>query len=163
VQCTEYESLELYLSSNIQIPNNSSMSGSKATGYCQINSPMIYDNRGISLQSHDKVQAVVNTDGNGADHWKQKARTAVRTTQKIGAFNDADQASDQLKSFQSNRETGSPAKLVFLWERKALPYLDPRERHGSKIRRLTLIKSNIPAQRLKFGHWRQPRWCMTVR
>lgn len=71
---------------------------------------------------------------------------------------------DQLENSQSNREIGSPAMLESLCRCETLPEVNVREnRHGTNASRLTLTKSSIPAQRLKFGHWRQPRWCMTVR
>lgn len=92
--------------------------------------------------------------------WKDRSKDNARAS----AFEDGNQAPDQLKPIQSNRETGSPATLEFLWECEAkFVYLALRDRQGTRNRILTLMKSNIPAQRLKFGHWRQPRWCMTVR
>jgi hypothetical protein len=72
---------------------------------------------------------------------------------------------DQLEEAQSIlEENGNPAfESRYLCE-TTFPYLNlGRDEHGINDKILTLKKSKTPAHRLKFGHWRQPRWCMTVR
>lgn len=117
-----------------------------------------------------KVQRVKSKD---IKHGKKKEEKRIYVWQETRWMEQAnrnrlswsDWSLVQLERVQSIRETGSPAPFESrnLCETN-LPYLDLRRgQHGIKNKILTLTKSKTPAHRLKFGHWRQPRWCMTVR